>query len=108
MNDHDHCYFYFFLDTLAIHLELNSNFYPFFQNCTVPGGLTLREGTRIIDRVFESGRLCGLDIVEVCPKIGDAKDVKTTVDSAVHLITAAMGNRRSGNLPSMLTDLPKN
>lgn len=75
---------------------------------TVPGGLTLREGTRIIDRVFESGRLCGLDVVEVGPKIGDAKDVKTTVDSAIQLITAAMGNRRSGNLPSKPTDLPRN
>lgn len=70
--------------------------------------MTLREGTRIIDRVFESGRLCGLDIVEVCPKIGDAKDVKTTVDSAVQLIAAAMGNQRSGNLPSTHTDLPRN
>lgn len=75
---------------------------------TVPGGLTLREGTRIIDRVFQSGRLCGLDIVEVCPKIGNDKDVKTTVDSAVHLITATMGNQRSGNLPSSAIDLPRN
>lgn len=94
----------------------NSNFncFPFFfftpcvLNCTVPGGLTLREGTRIIDRVFESGRLCGLDIVEVGPNVGDAKDLKTTVNSAVQLIAAAMGNRRSGNLPSTHTDLPRN
>lgn len=70
--------------------------------------MTLREGIRIIERVFESGRLRGLDVVEVCPNIGDAKDVKTTIDSAIQLVNAASGNRRSGNLPLTQHDIPKN
>ena len=74
----------------------------------VPGGLTLREGIRIIERVFETGRLRGLDLVEVCPSIGDAKDVKTTIHSAIQLIVAASGNKRSGNLPLTQHDIPKN
>lgn len=79
-----------------------------FHLITVPGGLTLREGIRIIDRVFETGRLCGLDIVEICPNVGDARDVKTTIHSAIQLINAASGNKRSGNLPLIKTDIPKN
>lgn len=75
----------------------------------MPGGLTLREGTRIIDKVFETGRLCGLDVVEICTNIGDARDVKVTVDSAIQLISAATGNIRSGNLPpTKHFNLPKN
>lgn len=74
----------------------------------VAGGLTLREGIRIIDKVFKTGRLCGLDVVEVCPNIGDARDLKTTVDSAIQLISAATGNNRSGNLPPTQEYLPKN
>lgn len=95
---------------LALFLLYYSTLFFFYilVQITVPGGLTLREGTRIIERVFESGRLCGLDIAEICTNIGDARDVKTTIDSAIHLINAATGNRRSGNLPPTHYVLPKN
>lgn len=80
----------------------------YYFSITVPGGLTLREGIRIIERINETGRLRGLDMVEVCPNIGDAKDVKTTIDSAIQLIVAATGNKRSGNLPLTQHYIPKN
>lgn len=79
-----------------------------FRSIAVAGGLTLREGIRIIERVCETGRLRGLDMVEVCPNIGDARDVKTTIDSAIQLIVAASGHKRSGNLPLTQFDIPKN
>lgn len=82
----------------------SSSIYHF--SITVPGGLSLREGIRIIDRVFESGRLRGLDLVEVCPNIGDARDVKITIDSAIQLVSAASGNKRSGNLPFSQSNIP--
>jgi len=75
---------------------------------SLPGGLSLREGIRIIERIYETGRLRGLDMVEVCPNIGDAKDVKTTIDSAIQLIVAASGHKRSGNLPLTQHDIPRN
>lgn len=65
----------------------------------VPGGLSLREGITIIEEVFNSGRLRGLDIVEICPNIGTKHDVKRTIDSAIQLVKAACGSKRSGNLP---------
>ncbi|XP_031621310.1 arginase [Contarinia nasturtii] len=75
---------------------------------SLAGGLTLREGIRIIERIFETGRLTGLDCVEFCPNIGDARDVKTTIDSVIQLISAASGNKRSGNAPITQHDIPKN
>lgn len=93
------------IETVCIYLF---RVFSFFFSITVPGGLTLREGIRIIDRVFESGRLRGMDLVEVCPKIGDAMDVKITIDSAIQLVNAATGNKRSGNSPLVQSDLPRN
>lgn len=89
-------------------VHLFMNFISIFFSIIVPGGLTLREGIRIIDEVFATGRLRGLDLVEVCPIIGDARDVKTTIDSAIQLVSAVSGNKRSGNLPLAQTDIPKN
>lgn len=102
--------------SVSLHCSFVHQIHGFIEtvgNCllfsiTVPGGLTLREGIRIIDRVFETGRLRGMDLVEVCPKIGDTRDVRTTIDSAIELVNAAAGNKRSGNLPLVQSDIPKN
>lgn len=61
------------------------------------GGLTLREGVFIVEEAFKSGTLSSMDLVEVNPCLGDAKDVENTLNSAKLIIQAAVGNNRSGN-----------
>lgn len=78
-----------------------------FSLPVVPGGLTLREGITIIESAFDSGRLCGLDVVEICPNVGSDVDVKRTIDSAIELVKAACGSQRSGNAPLTQRDIPK-
>lgn len=73
---------------------------------SVAGGLTLREAICAVETVFDSGRLTGLDIVEVNPEIGTDADVKCTADSAIAIFKAACGTNRNGNLPREATDLP--
>lgn len=73
---------------------------PLYANSTgtpVMGGLTLREGIFIMEEAYNTGALSSLDLVEVNPCLGDARDVKTTVNSAKLIIQAAVGNNRSGN-----------
>ena len=73
---------------------------PVHANSTgtpVIGGLTLREGVFIMEEAFNTGRLQSIDLVEVNPCLGDAKDVETTLSSAKLIIQAAVGNNRSGN-----------
>jgi arginase len=73
---------------------------PLYANSTgtpVIGGLTLREGVFIMEEAFNTGKLSSVDLVEVNPCLGDAKDVETTVNSAKLIIQAAVGNNRSGN-----------
>lgn len=73
---------------------------PLYANSTgtpVIGGLTLREGVFIMEEAFNTGALSSMDLVEVNPGLGDAKDVQTTVNSAKLIIQAALGNNRSGN-----------
>ncbi|CAG9858698.1 unnamed protein product [Phyllotreta striolata] len=65
----------------------------------IPGGLTLREGVQILEKVFDTGRLGAMDLVEVNPNIGSKEDVRRTVEAAVHLILAAFGNKRRGVRP---------
>lgn len=65
----------------------------------VRGGLTLREGVYIVERLNQTGRLHAIDLVEVNPAIGTPDDVKRTVAAAVHILSAACGTRRSGHLP---------
>lgn len=65
----------------------------------VRGGLTLREGIHIMERVYRTGRLGAMDIVEVNPSIGSEKEVQITVDAAMHVILAAFGHNRRGHRP---------
>jgi arginase len=55
----------------------------------VPDGLTLDEGMRIIEYAKNTGRLIGMDVVEVNPRIGSEQDRELTVNSSVALIRSA-------------------
>lgn len=73
---------------------------PIHANSTgtpVVGGLTLREGVHLVEEAYKTGTLSSLDMVEVNPCLGDAKDVENTLNSAKLIIQAAVGNNRSGN-----------
>ncbi|KAK3913244.1 Arginase, hepatic [Frankliniella fusca] len=65
----------------------------------VRGGLTLREGIHIMEKVHETGRLAAVDLVEVNPALGSARDVSTTLQAALQLLVAAFGHSRLGNMP---------
>ena len=72
------------------------------------GQLTLREGLVIArainQRVRLAGRLAGLEMVEVAPKL-ERKDLKgQTVDWAIQLVTTCFG----GNLFNNLSRLKRN
>lgn len=60
----------------------------------VPAGLTLREGLCIGEEIFATNMLCGLDLVEVNPKIGDQSDVKKTIQSTIEIILSFLGKTR--------------
>ena len=49
---------------------------------------------------FYTGRLAVVDIAEVNPCLGNAKDVKTTVETTISVIERFCGNRRQGVYPS--------
>lgn len=73
---------------------------PLYANSTgtpVAGGLTLREGVFVMEEAYRTGKLSSLDLVEVNPSLGDAKDVTNTISAAKLLIQAALGSNRSGN-----------
>ena len=73
---------------------------PIYANSTgtpVQGGLTLREGVFLMEEAYKTGLLSSLDLVEVNPTLGDAKDVENTLSAAKLIIQAAVGNNRSGN-----------
>lgn len=70
------------------------------------GGLTLREGIHIVEKVHRTGRLGALDVVEVNPSIGSEKDVEITVEAAMHIISAAFGHSRRGQRPANVQSLP--
>jgi arginase len=73
---------------------------PLYANSTgtpVGGGLTLREGVFLMEEVFKSGTLASMDLVEVNPTLGDARDLQNTLNSAKAILYAAVGNNRSGN-----------
>lgn len=74
---------------------------------SVPGGLTMREALCAMETIYESGRLTGVDIVEVNPEIGTDADAKRTVESAIALLKASCGTTRSGDLPFEATDMPR-
>lgn len=56
----------------------------------VPGGLSLQEGRCIAERVYQSGSLVGLDLVEVNPQIEKAGANKT-VRAALSVLFSALG-----------------
>lgn len=73
---------------------------PLYANSTgtpVHGGLTLREGVFLMEEAYSTGTLSSMDLVEVNPCLGDAKDVESTLSAAKLIIQAALGNNRSGN-----------
>jgi arginase len=55
-----------------------------------PGGLTVREGHLAMELLAQSGRMIGLDIVEVNPILDDRN---RTAELAVDLILSALGKR---------------
>lgn len=59
-----------------------------------------------MEAVQRTGRLGVLDVVEVNPSIGSEKDVKLTVDAALHIILAGFGHSRRGLRPRDVADLP--
>ncbi len=64
---------------------------PSLMPCTgtaVAGGLTLGEGKNIMGRVFQTGRLKTLDVVEINPSLGDHVDRARTCMSAFQLLDA--------------------
>lgn len=76
------------------------------QFVLVRGGLTLREGIHIMEKIHRTGRLGAVDLVEVNPSIGTEKDVRTTVDAAMYIIMAAFGHNRRGLRPHNVNTLP--
>jgi arginase len=59
----------------------------------VPGGLSLREGVYITEKIAATGRLQVMDLAEVNPELGSAADQLTTVQSACEIIEAWFGKR---------------
>lgn len=56
----------------------------------VSQGLGLDEGLAIVRALRQTGRLRSMDLVEVNPKLGSEQDIKTTFDSALQVISAAL------------------
>ncbi|CAL8107087.1 unnamed protein product [Calicophoron daubneyi] len=71
----------------------------------VPGGLTLREGLRICEEIYSTGKLSVMELVELNPLIGTPSEVETTLSTAVELLRACLGYRRSGHLPPKIGSL---
>jgi len=60
---------------------------------TVRGGLLYREAFYICESIAETGLLGSMDMVEVNPELSSKDDSKMTVEMAVGLICAGLGNR---------------
>lgn len=69
--------------------------------------MTLREAICAVETIYETGRLTGVDVVEINPEIGTDADAERTIDSAIALLKAACGTNRNGNVPMTATDLPR-
>lgn len=97
------------LGTKSIHISFDIDALDTLEapstGTAVRGGLSLREGIYIMEEVFRTGRLTAVDLVEVNPSIGNDRDVQTTVKAAIHLLAAACGHNRTGNLP-MTNEIP--
>ncbi|CAG7824239.1 unnamed protein product [Allacma fusca] len=64
--------------------------------CPVPGGLTLREGLTVVEKVRQMGNLVSMDLVEVNPLIGTEEDVKRAANVSMRLLLSAFGYYRGG------------
>lgn len=73
----------------------------------VRGGLSLREAIHIMEEVHRTRRLNAIDLVEVNPRIGNERDVKLTLEAAIHIIQSAVGYTRRGlKVPKGVKDMP--
>jgi len=57
----------------------------------VRGGLTFREGHYICERLYETGLLVAVDLMEVNPSLKEEADVQQTVAVGCSLVRAALG-----------------
>ncbi|CAL8107081.1 unnamed protein product [Calicophoron daubneyi] len=71
----------------------------------VAGGLSLREGLRICEEVYATGKLSVIDMVEINPLIGSSSEIEKTQTTAVQLLKTCLGYRRSGHLPFKVRSL---
>ncbi|KAI0231388.1 Arginase, hepatic [Lamellibrachia satsuma] len=65
----------------------------------VAGGLTVREGMYIAEEMALTGKLTGVDLVEVNTHLGTKRDQDLTLFTACELLLACFGKRRMGNIP---------
>ncbi|XP_038209517.1 arginase-1 [Zerene cesonia] len=72
----------------------------------VRGGLTLREGIKLMEIIHSTGRLRALDLVEINPAIGNDSDRKRTIEAGLCILKAALGFSRRGTAPRGVSDLP--
>ncbi|XP_031835936.1 arginase [Nomia melanderi] len=74
---------------------------------SVRGGLSLREAVHLMEELYRTHRLNAVDLVEVNPQIGSQRDIKLTVEAALHIIQAGFGYTRRGlKVPEGITDMP--
>jgi len=64
----------------------------------VRGGLLLREGVNIMEKIASTGRLRVVDLVEVNPSLACETGAKNTVDAALMILLASVGAETRGNL----------
>ena len=62
----------------------------------VPGGMTLREGISLVEKLGQLENLVSFDLVEVNPLIGTQDDVTRTVECARQIILNTFGYSRGG------------
>ncbi|XP_016948274.1 arginase-1 [Drosophila biarmipes] len=83
---------------------LDSNVAP-STGTAVRGGLTLREGISIVEALRDTKRVQGVDLVEINPKLGSERDVRTTVESGLEILKSMFGYRRSGHWSNIDTGI---
>ncbi|XP_016998217.2 arginase-1 isoform X2 [Drosophila takahashii] len=83
---------------------LDSNVAP-STGTAVRGGLTLREGISIVEALRDTKRVQGVDLVEINPKLGSERDVRTTVESGLEILKSMFGYRRSGKWSNIDTGI---
>ncbi|XP_044779461.1 arginase-2, mitochondrial isoform X2 [Drosophila simulans] len=83
---------------------LDSNVAP-STGTAVRGGLTLREGISIVEALRDTERVQGVDLVEINPKLGSERDVRTTVESGLEILKSMFGYRRSGRWSNIDTGI---